>query len=169
MAIPMNRLPVSLIPVILLGACASAPGAYPSLERRPIERVSGTFSPPKALPAPTPVDPAVARRIDSLLEQVRAANAKFQAREAAVRRSVTAAAGAAKASDAWSVAMIALASLDAARSEGMVALADIDAIYAAARIEGQPGTEAKAAREAAGALIADQDRVITELQAQLAV
>ena len=62
----------------------------------------------------------------------------------------------------------ALAGLDAARSEGMVALADIDAIYAAGRIEGAPASEAKAARDAANALVTAQDRVIAQLQSQLA-
>lgn len=172
MAIAMNRLPASLlfglIPAILLSACASTPGEYPSLARRPIERVTGTLTPPPPPPAPPPVDPAVARQIDSLLERVRAADAKFQAREGRVRQVVSAAAGAAKASEAWSVAMVALADLDAARSEGMVALADLDAIYAASRIDGQPAAEAKAARDAANALVAAQDRVIAGLQGQLA-
>lgn len=172
MAQTMNRLPASLvfglIPVFLLSACASTPGEYPSLARRPIERVMGTLTPPPPPPAPAPVDPAVLRSLDSLLDRVRAADAKFQAREGRVRQVVSAAAGAAKASEAWSVAMIALAELDAARSEGMVALADIDAIYAASRIEGEPASEAKAAREAANALVTAQDKVIAGLQAQLA-
>lgn len=172
MAIVMNRYPTSLvfglIPAFLLSACASTPGEYPSLARRPIERVTGTLTPPPAPPAPAPVDPAVARQIDSLLDRVRAADAKFQAREGSVRQIVAAAAGAAKASEAWSVAMVALADLDAARSEGMVALADIDAIYAASRIEGEPASEAMAAREAANALVAAQDKVIAGLQAGLA-
>lgn len=164
----MNRLPASLTLAFLLSACASTPGEYPSLARRPIERVTGTFTPPPPPPAPAPVDPAVARQIDSLLDRVRAADAKFQAREGRVRQIVGAAAGAAKASEAWSVAMVALADLDTARSEGMVALTDIDAIYAASRIEGEPASEAKAARDAANALVAAQDKVIAGLQAQLA-
>ncbi len=164
----MNRLPACLIPVILLGACASTPGEYPSLARRPIERATGTLAVPPAPPAPAPLDPAVSRQIDSLLERVGAADARFQSRQGRVRKAIAAASGAAKASEAWSVAMIALADLDAARSEGMVALADIDAIYAASRIEGEPASEAKAAREAANALIAAQDKVIAELQGQLA-
>ena len=168
MAIAMNRLCVSLIPVLLLGACASKPGEYPSLARRPIERVSGTLAPPPPPPALAAVDPAVARQLDSLLDRVRAADAKFHSREARVRQVVGAANGAAKASEAWSLAMIALADLDAARSEAMVALADIDAIYAASRIEGEPASEAKAARDAGSALVAAQDKVIAELQAQLA-
>ena len=165
---PSASLLLGLIPVFLLGGCAATPGEYPSLARRPIERVTGTLTPPPPPPAPAPVDPAVALRIDSLLERVRAADAKFQAREGSVRQVVGAAAGAAKASEAWSVAMVALADLDAARSEGMVALADIDAIYAASRIEGEPASEAKAARDAANALVAAQDKVIASLQAQLA-
>ena len=168
MAITMNRLPVSLIPVLLLGACASAQGEYPSLARRPIERVTGTLQSPPAPPPPAAVEPAVARQLDSLLARIRAADAKFQAREARVRQLISAANGAAKASEAWSRAMIALAELDAARSEGMVALADIDAIYAASRIEGEPASEARAARDAGTALIIAQDKVIADLQAQLA-
>lgn len=164
----MNRLPACLIPVILLGACASTPGEYPSLARRPIERVAGTLAVPPASSVPAPLDPAVSRQIDSLLGRVRAADAKFHSRETGVRRVIAAANGAAKGSEAWSVAMVALADLDAARSEGMVALADIDAIYAAGRIEGEPASEARAAREAASALITAQDKVIAELQGQLA-
>ena len=168
MALAMNRVLVSLIPVILLGACASTPGEYPSLARRPIERVTGTLTPPPPPPAPAPVDPAIARQLDSLLDRVRAADARFQAREGAVRRTIAAASGAAKSSEAWSVAMVTLTDLDAARSEAMVALADIDAIYAASRIEGEPASEAKAARDAASALVAAQDKVIAEMQGQLA-
>lgn len=164
----MNRLPASLIPVILLGACASTPGEYPSLARRPLERVSGNWAPPPAPPPPAQLDPAVAHQIDSLLERVQAADVKFQTRESRVRKVISAAKGAAKASEAWSVAMVALADLDAARSEGMVALADIDAIYAASRIEGEPASKAKTARDAANELVAAQDKVIAELQGQLA-
>ncbi len=168
MAILMKRQHASLLLAFLLSACASAEGEYPSLARRPIERVTGTLIPPSPPPAAIPVDPAVTRQLDSLLERVRAADAKFHAREAKVGRTIAAAAGAAKASEAWSVAMIALADLDAARSEGMVALADIDAIYAASRIEGEPASEAKAARDAANALVTNQDKVIAALQEQLA-
>ncbi len=168
MAIAMNRLPVSLIPVILLAACASKPGEYPSLARRPIERVSGSLAAPPPPAAPVSADPAVINQIDSLLERVRAADARFKLRESRVRQAIDAAKGAAKASERWSLAMIALADLDAARSEAMLALADIDAIYSAGRIEGEPASEAKAARDAANALVAAQDKIIAGLQAQLA-
>lgn len=168
MADAMNRPLASLIPVILLGACAATPDDYPSLARRPIERSSGVMTPPPPPAPPAPVDPAVIHQLDSLLERVRAADTKFRAREGSVRRTVAAAAGAAKASEAWSVAMVALADLDAARSEGMVALADIDAIYAAGRIGGEPAAEAKAARDAANAIVAAQDQTITALVGQLA-
>ena len=168
MAFAMKRQLASLLLAFLLSACASAEGDYPSLARRPIERVTGSFIPPSPPPAAIPVDPAVIRQLDSLLDRVRAADAKFHARKAAVSRTIAAAAGAAKASEAWSVAMIALADLDAARSEGMIALADIDAIYAASRIGGEPASEAKAARDAANLLVSAQDQAIAALQGQLA-
>ncbi|MCZ8172787.1 MAG: hypothetical protein ACK442_01760 [Novosphingobium sp.] len=164
----MNRAPLVLIPALLLAACASTPAEYPSLAKRPAERVSGEAMPVPAPVPPPPIDPAVERQIDSLLARARAADAKFRDREGPVRQKVIAAAGAAKASEAWSVAMVALADLDAARSEGLVALADIDAIYAAARIEGAPAIEAKAARDAASALLERQDGVIGDLAGRLA-
>ena len=165
----MNRAPLALIPALLLASCAATPGEYPSLAKRPTERVSGEAMPVAPPPAPPPpIDPAVASQIDSLLARVRAADAKFRDREGPVRQKVSAAAGAAKASEAWSVAMVALADLDAARSEGMVALADLDAIYAASRIEGAPASEARTARDAAAELIRRQDGVIGDLAGRLA-
>lgn len=166
MAMAMNRILACLIPALLLGACSTTPAEYPSLARRPIERVSGTLPPPP--PPSAPVDPAVLGRLDSLLERVRAADARFRAAEPGVRRQVVAAGGAPLASEAWSVATVALSGLQAARSEAMIALADIDAIYAAGRIAGEPAVEALAAREAAAAIVQAQDRVIADLAERLA-
>lgn len=168
MAMAMNRTLACLIPALLLGACSTTPAEYPSLARRPIERVSGTLPPPPPPPPSASVDPAVLGRLDSLLEQVRAADARFRAAEPGVRRQVLAAGGAPLASEAWSVATVALAGLQAARSEAMIALADIDAIYAAGRVAGEPAVEALAAREAAAAIVQAQDRVIADLAEQLA-
>lgn len=163
----MNRSLASLIPVFLLGACTSAAGEYPSLARRPIEQLSEALPAPPPPPAPLPLDPAVVRQLDSLLERVRAADAGFQAKVPQVSRSVLAANGAARGTEAWSVAMIALTDLDAARSDAMVALADIDAVYAANRITGAAASEARSARDAANRLIARQDQVMVDLQARL--
>ena len=118
--------------------------------------------------SPAQLDPAAARQIDSLLARVNAADAKFWQREKQVRPRIDAARGAAKASEAWSVALVALTGLDAARSEAMVALSDLDAIYLAARVEGEAANEAKAARDQAALRIERQDSVIGELQAKLA-
>jgi hypothetical protein len=163
----MNRSLSCLIPALLLAACSTTPAEYPSLAKRPIERVSGSFEPPPPPPPPAPVDPAVVRSLDSLLEQVRATDTRFRAAEPGVRRQVLAASGAAMASEAWSVATVALSGLQTTRSEAMIALADIDAIYAASRITGEPASEAKATRDAAAAIVGEQDRIITDLAAQL--
>lgn len=168
MAAAMNRSLTCLIPALLLGACSTTPGEYPSLAKRPIERVSGTLEPPPPPPPPAPVDPAVLRSLDSLLERVREADSRFRAAEPGVRRQVQAASGAAMASEAWSVATVALSGLQTVRSEALVALAEIDSIYAAGRIEGEPAAEAKATRAAAMAIVLEQDRVIADLQDRLA-
>jgi len=167
MALAMNRSFASLIPVFLLGACTSAPGDYPSLARRPIEQLNTPLPPATAPSAPVPLDPAMVRQLDSLLERIRAADARFQAKAPQVRRSVLAASDAARGTEAWSAAMIALTDLDTARSDAMVALAEIDAIYAANRITGAAAVEAQAARAAGNRLIAVQDQVMADLQGRL--
>jgi hypothetical protein len=171
MASAMNRLSACLIcvaPALLLGACAATPGEFPSLAKRPSERVSGTLQPAPAPVPPQPIDPATARQLDSLLGRVRATDLRFGNALAGVRALVQSGAGASKGSEAWSIGTAALASLEGIRGEAMIALADIDAIYAAGRIEGEPAAEAKTARAAAMAIVLEQDRIIVDLQARLA-
>lgn len=111
-------------------ACSGDRGRYPSLARRPAERAYGSAMP---VTAPTPEsqapiapDAGTAARVAALTDQAVKADAKFEARRASAERAVAAARGAAVGSEAWSVAQIAIADLDSARSEGMVAMADLD-------------------------------------------
>jgi hypothetical protein len=158
----------SILSVFVLAAvsgCASSDD-YPSLARRPIERLSGTAEPvaPASEPAPTPVAPEVAGRLAALVAKAQTADAKFTARESEARRRVAAARAAAVGSEAWSVAMVALAALESARSDAMIALADLDAIYAADRVGGGDGAASGAARDRVIALVARQDTVLATLR-----
>lgn len=151
-----------------LAACASDAGEYPSLARRPAERVSGEA--PVVVPTPEPVatpDPLVTGQLESLVVKARSADAKFHQRESRARALVGAAAGAAIASESWSVATIALSDLESARSDAMVALAELDTMYAATRIEAADASAIAAARESVMALVADQDKVIDALFARM--
>ena len=163
-----------LLPLTLVAACAGGgDGRFPSLATRPGERISGTIE-----PAPAPVQPpataATGDRIDRLRAQARAAHGKFEERRGSADTLSRAAQGAAVASETWSVAQVALASLEAARSEAMIALADLDALYVAAQVAAAPTGGSgdldaiAAARDEVTALIAEEDAVLAGLRGRLA-
>jgi hypothetical protein len=161
---------------LALGACA-ATSDYPSLERRPAERITGSAEVVAAAPAPTPppAPPAaeLTARLAQLVEQARAADQRFGARRGNAERLIGAASGAAVGSESWSVASIALADLESARSDAMVALGALDEIYAAEAVaaadSGKTGNAeaARAAHEQVGALVAQEDAVLAGLRGKL--
>lgn len=156
------------VSALSLAACASDAAEYPSLARRPVERVTGEA--PVVTPTPiatTPADPALAGTLDSLVAQARAADRRFAERESRARSLVGAAGGAAVASEAWSVATIALADLESARSDAMIAMAQLDTLLASAKIETQETAAISAAHDTVGAIIARQDSIIANLHSRL--
>lgn len=149
---PITPSPLRAIPLVLLIGASLATSAcakrsdFPSLARRPAERIYGSAQPVTAptpdAAAPVPADASIVARVAALTDQAQKADAKFEAHRASAERAVAAARGAAVASDAWSVALIALADLDSARSEGMVAMADLDrmlVVAAQAAVDGPRG------------------------------
>lgn len=170
-----NSLPIRIIAALsgaaLLSACAEEAGGYPSLARRPAERVSGTSDVVPAIPSaplpPAPPSPELSARLAGLVQQAEAAHQRFNSREARARGLVSAAAGAAVATESWAVATVALADLESARSDAMIALADLDQLYAAQRIEGSDALATGAARQTVIALVAQEDLVLASLRGQL--
>lgn len=155
----------------LLAGCSADRDDYPSLARRPVERISGTapVAAPEATPAPAaPLSPELAARLTQLGNRVVEAHGRFTTKEARARSLVGAAGGAAVASERWAVATIALAELESARSEAMIALADLDALYASARIAGDPATAIEETRSRVIAVVAREDAVLAELRGKLA-
>ncbi|PLK26573.1 hypothetical protein [Novosphingobium sp. TH158] len=152
---------------LLLSACGDTAG-YPSLARRPAERITDAPPPPPAPAAtPQPLDPAVAARLGALVEQARKAHAGFIATRPKADRLSAAAKGAAVASEAWVVASVALAELESRRSEAMVALAELDSLYARNRVDGGDGLAIAAARDQVTAWVADEDAALAELRGRL--
>jgi hypothetical protein len=131
-----------------------------------VERVSGSFQPPPAQPVALPAAPSpeLATRLEQLASLARAANDRFESREAKARQTAAAAAGAQVASENWAKATVAIADLESARSEAMIALADLDAMYASARLEGRDVTAIAQTRDAVTALVAKQDAVLAQLR-----
>ncbi len=154
---------------LTLSACAGNEGTYPSLAKRPAERITATWPPPAppAPPPPAPLDPQTAGRLDSLVAQARRADARFHGKEAQTRRLVAAAGNAAMGSESWAVATVAVSELEAARAEAMLAMAELDSLYAEARTQGRDVTAIDAAREQVMAIIAGEDQVLQSLKGRL--
>lgn len=124
---PILALMVLTVP---LSACAMSDIDPPSLAKRPIEDVD--FDSPVAVAAPDRVDslpPQLAGTVEEAVAKSDKAHAKFLRDLPAVRRSVAAGRGAARESEGWTVAQIALAGLEVTRAPSSDALADLDRIY----------------------------------------
>lgn len=161
--------PLLVCAALALNACATDEGTYPSLAKRPGERITATWppAPPPPEAPPAPLDPAALNRLDRLLAQVRSADARFHAKVGRARSVVANAGRAPMGSEAWSVATVAVAELEAARAEAMVAMSQLDSLYVTARTEGRDVSQIDTARNQALAIIAAEDRVLDSLKGKL--
>jgi hypothetical protein len=169
MALAMNRAVAALLLPLILSACAGSQGEYPSLERRPMERITAVYSPAApAAPAPLPQPPAaVTDRLGGFVAQARSADTKFRDREGRARSLVSNAAGAGIGTDSWSNATVAVSELEAARGEAMVALTDLDLLFNEAVLAGQDASAIGQARDTVLGIIGYEDRVLGELRSKL--
>lgn len=156
---------------LLLAGCAADYDNYPSLARRPAERISGTAEPAAPTTAPPPiVTPSadLAPRLAQLADQAQAAHREFTGRLDRAESLVAAAGGAAVGSDGWAQASVALADLESSRSQAMIALADLDELYAAERIGGGDAATIAATRDRVIGLIGEEDQVLARLRGRIA-
>lgn len=169
---PMNRLIAAASLALLLTACGGD-GGYPSLARRDAEQVTGTAEPapgPTEQAPPAPPSPELSSRLAQLVAKARGAHQRFTGEQGRTERLVAGARGAAVASESWSVATVALASLESARSEAMISLADLDTLNASERIAAAGGgsqsdlAAVTAARNQVIALVAQEDAVLSRLR-----
>lgn len=156
-----------LLPLALLAACASPSAEYPSLAVRDIERVSGTMEVEPAPPLPQPA-PATLAQLDDLAATARAAHERFMAAAPQARTVTQSAAGTQPGSDSWARAQVAIADLEAQRSQAMIALADLDRIYVEATTSAQDTDSIARVRSQIDALVSEQDDTIRALLATLA-
>jgi hypothetical protein len=188
MPVVMKPVIAPITALVLLSGCA-AQGEFPSLAKRPAElaleaapvataavpatpeRITGSGTPVAPAPGATATDQAVsadlATRLRDLNESARAAHERFAAKRPRAATLVGAASGAAVASEAWSVATVAVADLESARSDAMISLGELDRLYAAERIDGGDGGAIAAVRDQVTAWVADEDAVLAELGARL--
>lgn len=166
----------AIIPLFVLGGCASASGPYPSLAIRDAERVTGSAQPAAGEvtpPLPPPLlDASTGQHIAQAVERARRAHASFTAGVAGATSVIATARGTPVASDSWVAAHVALADLQSLRSQTVIAQADLDAIYANERLA-DPARITPTAEALASALariadwVAEQDRTIARLAARL--
>ena len=150
---------------VALSGCAGR-SDYPSLARRPAERVTGSAQPaapasPSA-PAPPVLSDDMGARIDQLVEQARVAHAAFEAKRGAAERA--AGGSGTLGSESWASASIALAALDTAHATSLRALSQLDVIEADHRVEVAGADDALSA-----AVIAARDVVSPLVEAERAV
>lgn len=151
----------------MLAGCAAPQGDYPSLAVRDIERVSGTMQVTPPPPPPAAQPPATLEQLDQLLAQVRTSHQQFLAATPDARTRAEAARGSATGSDSWARAQVAIADLEARRSNAMIALADLDRLYVNASTSAEDLTPIVAARDEIGALVDQQNSVIDSLLGEL--
>ena len=156
------RAPFLLSIVLLCAACATAPGAEPSLAPRAAEAIDPRL-PVEAAADPSPTDPALAGRLAALLGQARAAANEFDATEKEVR-ALAAAAGPAQ-SESWVAAQSGLARLERSRGPAASAAAEVDSLAAERLRVGRSYTAADLAalEQAAAELRAINERQIATL------
>jgi hypothetical protein len=158
-----------------LTACSAARD-YPSLDRRPVERMSGSaqpVAPETPPPPPAPASPELTARLGQLVEQARTAHQRFGARRGNAERLVSSGGSGAPGSEGWSVATVALSDLESARSDAMLALAELDQLYAsesvaAAETGNYLSVEAiMAARDQVTALVGEEDTILAALRGRM--
>lgn len=157
---------------LLLSACASNGDEFPSLATRDVERAQGQFEPIAVDPIDVPEVPvnyegSLDGRLAMLVEAAGAAHARFNRSEAAARRTVAGASGAATGSDSWASAQVALSDLESIRSETAIALADLDILHIAASVAAENRVQIDTARASVIALVEEEDAVLAELRSRV--
>lgn len=117
------------VTILLLSACTSPGGPYPSLQPRSAESIDPRIEPTRPL-NDRPVTPALASQLAQLVAEAHAGDSDFQPAAANAER-LAAAAGAPQ-SEGWVAAQEALSAAIAARKPTATALADIDTVGARA-------------------------------------
>lgn len=114
----------------MLAACGSMEGEFPSLERRAYE-TGDPIAEPETPPAPVILPPAIAAKIDELLQRHQRAQAAFQQDLPSVRTLALKAAGSSPGTESWVDAHLRLSRLDKIRADSVAAMRALDALITA--------------------------------------
>jgi hypothetical protein len=156
-------LPVLVLPVLLC-ACATPDGVYPSLAIRDGERMTGTMEPVQVEPYVPPATPeAVLDQLSQLASQAQGAHAAFVTMAPKSRPAIVAGLGQEMGSDGWVSGQVALAGLETTRNNALIALADLDRLYADAVTDNNEGEKIAAVRSEVLALVAQEESMLAAM------
>lgn len=111
-----------------LGACATADGEFPSLERRPYESNVAITAPQSAAPTPVMLSPGLAAKVNALLARHNAAQESYARGLTSAQAVAQRASGSKAGSESWVNAHVQLSRLDKARADSVDVLRDFDAL-----------------------------------------
>ena len=164
-----RSIPLSILLAALVAGCAGPGGDIPSLQPRAAERIDPRL--PVGQPVnDRPVDPALAVRLEALVNQARSGEAGFEAAIAVASRAAEGAG--APQSESWIVAQEALSGAVKAREAAATAMGAIDALGAELLVAqgGLAPSDLAAVQEAAktvGTIDRRQAEAVAAIQARL--
>ena len=123
----LNFKPVSpLLLLLILTACGTKEGGFPSLERRSYEADAPISAPTESAATPSMLPGEFAAKADALQARHRTAHAAYQGALAAVQAIASQAAGSSPGSELWVHAHLMLSRLDKTRADSVTAVRDFD-------------------------------------------
>lgn len=127
---PITKLAPTVLVVLLLSACSTTDGQFPSLERRPYEN-NAPISAPEAAPAvPTELPAPLQAKVDALTQRHAAAQADYQRKLPAVQALASRASGSAPGTESWVNAHLELSRLDDSRADSVAVVREFDSLIA---------------------------------------
>jgi hypothetical protein len=127
---PITKLAPPVLVVLLLSACSTTEGQFPSLERRPYES-NAPISAPEAVPAaPTELPAQLQAKVDALTRRHGAAQADYQRKLPAVQALASRASGSARGTESWVNAHLELSRLDDSRADSVAVVREFDSLIA---------------------------------------
>lgn len=114
--------------MILLAACGTTDGEFPSLERRPYESKNPVVAPEAPIAAPAALTAELATKVGALNARHGSAQAAFANELPAVQVLASQAAGSLPGSEAWVNAHLQLSRLDKARAESVAVVREFDTL-----------------------------------------
>ena len=120
-----------VVPIILLSACGTTDGEFPSLERRPYESKGPIPAQEIVVPAPMTLPAGLAAKVDDLRRRHITAQAIFAKDLPSVESVAAKAAGSSPGSESWVNAHLQLSRLDKARGDSVAVVREFDTLISA--------------------------------------